>query len=59
VTSKPEIGFAPKTHVERTNPMSQRLWSALQEHRSKLRHTRPQHPVFQMKAGVRQMDTAP
>jgi integrase len=53
VTSKPEIGFAPKTHVERTNPMSQRLWSALKEHRSKLRHTRPQHPVFQMKAGIR------
>jgi len=53
VTSKPEIGFAPKTHVERTNPMSHRLWSALQEHRSNLKHTRPQHPVFQMKAGVR------
>lgn len=53
VTSKPEIGFSPKAHVERANPMSDRLLEVLRQHKKSLEHARPSDPVFQMKAGVR------
>jgi integrase len=53
VTAKPEIGFSPKAHVERANPMSDRLVEVLKQHKRNLDYTRPGDPVFQMKAGVR------
>jgi integrase len=53
VTAKPRIGFSPKAHVERANPMSQRLYEVLKEHKESLLHSTPDDPVFQMKAGVR------
>lgn len=53
VTAKPEIGFSPKAHVERANPMSQRLCEVLRHHKENLIDSASSDPVFQMKAGVR------
>jgi integrase len=53
VVAKPEIGFSPKAHVERSNPMSDRLLEVLKQHKKTLECAHPSDPVFQMKAGVR------
>jgi integrase len=53
VTAKPEVGFSPKAHVERVNPMSQSLSEVLGHHKEGLACASPGDPVFQMKAGFR------